>query len=58
VTVTPGLHFKVSRRIREGFENGRHYYALDGRQIELPGRIEQCPDPVSLAWHNERCFRE
>ena len=28
VTVTPDLNFEVSRRIKEEFENGRHYYAL------------------------------
>jgi putative restriction endonuclease len=28
VTVTPDLRFEVSPRIREEFENGRHYYAL------------------------------
>ena len=28
VTVTPNLRLEVSRRIREEFDNGRHYYAL------------------------------
>ena len=28
VTVTPDLHFEVSRRIKEEFDNGRHYYEL------------------------------
>ena len=36
VTVTPDLRFEVSRRIREEFENGKHYYALHGQQIEPP----------------------
>src|SRR5262249_18781460 len=27
VTVSPDLKFEVSRRIKEEFENGRHYYA-------------------------------
>jgi putative restriction endonuclease len=57
VTVTPSLHFEVSRRIREEFENGRHYYALHGHQINPPKKLDQCPDPTALAWHNEYCFK-
>ena len=38
VTVTPELNFKVSRRIWEEYENGRHYYALHGRRIAAPER--------------------
>jgi putative restriction endonuclease len=36
VTVTPDLHFEVSRRIKEEFENGRHYYELHGKPIRPP----------------------
>jgi putative restriction endonuclease len=57
VTVTPKLRFEVSRRIREEFENGRHYYALHGQPISAPEGIEQRPDPDALTWHNEICFR-
>jgi putative restriction endonuclease len=57
VTVTPDLHFEVSRRIREEFENGRHYYAMHGQQIKPPSDPDQHPDPSALAWHNEHCFR-
>jgi putative restriction endonuclease len=57
VTVTPDLNFEVSRRIREEFDNGRHYYALHGKQIEPPKEIDQRPDPRALSWHNENCFR-
>ena len=57
VTVTPDLRFEVSRRIREEFENGRHYYALHGHKIEPPLDIWQSPDPDALTWHNEHCFR-
>lgn len=56
VTVTPDLHFEVSRRIREEFENGRDYYALHGLQIRLPGKTDQHPDHVALTWHNENRF--
>ena len=57
VTVTPDLHFEVSRRIREEFDNGKHYYALHGKRIDLPKEIGQHPDSKALSWHNENCFR-
>jgi putative restriction endonuclease len=56
VTVTPDLTFEVSRRIREEFENGKHYYALHGQRIIVPSNVSQHPDPVALGWHNEHCF--
>lgn len=56
VTVTPDLHFEVSRRIQEEFENGRHYYALHGQRISAPDRAGERPDADALAWHNEHCF--
>lgn len=56
VTVTPGLRFEVSRRIREEFENGRHYYALHGQAIHPPELPGQRPDPAALTWHNDERF--
>ena len=32
VTVSPDLRFEVSRRIRDDYENGRAYYALQGKE--------------------------
>jgi putative restriction endonuclease len=57
VTVTPDLRFEVSRRIREEFDNGRHYYALHGQSIEPPKDVVLRPDARVLAWHNENRFR-
>lgn len=57
VTVTPALRFEVSGRIREEFENGRHYYALHGQQIAAPDTPDHRPEPAALAWHNEQVFR-
>jgi len=57
VTVTPDLHFEVSGRIREEFENGRHYYALHGQRVRAPAAPGCRPDPAALAWHNEEAFR-
>ena len=57
VTVTPDLRFEVSKRIKEEFQNGRHYYALHGQHVREPVDSRQKPDPGALAWHNENCFR-
>jgi len=57
VTVTPDLSFEVSRRIKEEFDNGRHYYALHGHKIEPPLDIGQHPDRDALTWHNENRFK-
>lgn len=57
VTVTPDLHFEVSRRIKEEFDNGKHYYALHGQPIAPPLQIDQAPDAEALRWHNEHCYR-
>ena len=57
VTVTPTFEFEVSRTIREEFENGRDYYALHGRRIELPRRNDQRPDREILSWHNQNVFK-
>lgn len=56
VTVTPDFRFEVSRRIREEFDNGKHYYALHGRTIEMPLDSTLRPDIGGLAWHNEHRF--
>lgn len=57
VTVTPDLRFEVSRRIREEFDNGKHYYALHGQTILVPGNLNERPDPSALRWHNDQCFK-
>lgn len=44
VTVTPDLRFEVSRRIKEEFDNGRHYYELMGNR---PSHLwTRCDDPI------------
>jgi putative restriction endonuclease len=56
VTVTPDLHFEESRRIKEEFDNGRHYYDLHGQPVRVPQEAGQQPDPSALGWHNEHRF--
>jgi putative restriction endonuclease len=57
VTVGPDLRFKVSRRIREEFENGRIYYDLHDRPIASPDREEWRPSKEALEWHHDTQFR-
>ncbi len=56
VTITPEFKFEVSKRIREEYENGRDYYALNGRPLHLPGKNEFRPGAEFITWHNENRF--
>ena len=56
MTVTPELRFEVSRRIKEEFENGRDYHALQGRRVQIPERAIERPDGGALRWHNENRY--
>ena len=56
VTVSPDLRFEVSQRIRDDYENGRAYYALQGREIRVPDDPRQRPDDGALVWHNENRY--
>jgi putative restriction endonuclease len=51
VSVRPDYTFAVSKQIREEFENGRDYYALDGRPVSVPRNPAWQPDPELLDWH-------
>ena len=57
VTITPSLELHVSRRIREEFENGRDYYALEGSSVRLPAAPAPPPSAEYLAWHGDAVFR-
>ena len=57
VTVSPDLHFEVSRKLKEDFSNGRSYYGLHGAPIHFPVRLEDQPNREMLAWHNGNCFK-
>jgi len=53
LTVTLDYTVKVSRRIREEFENGRDYYALQGRPLAVLPRDEAArPGKEFLEWHH------
>jgi putative restriction endonuclease len=57
VTVNPQLRLEVSRKIKEEFENGQEYYALHGRQINVPVESGMRPLRENLIWHNEQVYR-
>jgi putative restriction endonuclease len=57
LTVTPEYRLEVSKRIKEEFNNGAEYYAMHGRQINLPILSQFRPLPDLLKWHNESIFR-
>jgi putative restriction endonuclease len=47
----------VSRRIREEYENGRHYYELHGQRIAAPNELHSTPSRENLIYHSEHIFR-
>ncbi len=58
VTVTPDYKFEVSRRLKDEYENGKVYYALDGAPLKvIPGRESLRPSPDALEWHATNVFR-
>jgi len=53
LTVTLDYKVEVSRRIREEFENGRHYYEFHGQPLAVLPRVEEArPAPEFLEWHH------
>lgn len=53
LTVTLDHRVEVSKRIREEFDNGRHYYALHGQSLAVLPRDEASrPAPEFLEWHH------
>jgi putative restriction endonuclease len=57
ITVTGDMRIEVSKRIKEEYENGRDYYALQGRPlISLPNERVYRPAQEYLDWHNDKIF--
>jgi putative restriction endonuclease len=53
LTVTLDFRVEVSRRIREEFQNGRHYYELHGQAlVALPTEARHRPAREFLEWHH------
>ena len=55
LTIDPyNRNLMVSRRIREQFENGRDYYALNNRPIAEPANAVAFPSIENLSYHFEQ----
>jgi putative restriction endonuclease len=57
VTIRPDHRVAVSGALRDAWENGRAYYALDGARIQLPRDPVHHPSPELLEWHGDAVFR-
>ena len=57
VTVRPDATFAVSQSLRDEYENGRTYYALDGQRVLLPQADGDRPERELLEWHGDVVYR-
>lgn len=57
VTITPEYTIRVSRSIRDRWNNGHRYYPFDGKRLQiLPGDLSERPCVASLKWHELNRF--
>ena len=56
VTVSEDHQLIVGRRLKEDFDNGRHYYEMHGKQLRPPVRGASPPSSAQLLWHRETRF--
>jgi hypothetical protein len=47
----------VSHHLKDEFDNGKKYYAPEGKTILLPGNPAVWPSAEQLAGHNEQKYR-
>jgi len=56
VTVSLDGRFEVSSRLKGDFDNGRHYYDLQGTLVRPPRYKDARPSAEALGWHRERRY--
>jgi putative restriction endonuclease len=56
VSVDEDRRFVVSRRLKEDFDNGKHYYDLHGTALRPPTIPTAAPAAEALTWHRESRF--
>lgn len=56
VTVTDDLRFAVSERLKADFDNGKHYYEMQGRPVATPSAGFATPSRDALHWHRENRY--
>ncbi len=47
---------RISRRIKDEFENGKEYYSSHGKLIALPAQAGLQPAAKFLSWHNRKVY--
>lgn len=57
ITVTRDHRVRVSRRLKADFDNGEHYYLLEGNALWVPRSSEAQPRADLLEWHSDTVFR-
>lgn len=57
VTVTKDYRFRVSRRLRDDFDNGEPYFPYDRQEIWRPPNAADRPSREFLEWHADTVFR-
>lgn len=54
LTIDTDYRLLVSRRLKEEFSNGRHYYEHHGARVpNLPGRTDLLPSRPAIEWRNQ-----
>jgi len=56
VTIDEDRRFVVSSRLKADFDNGKHYYDLQGTALRTPLLPSVLPATQALAWHREHRF--
>ena len=56
VTVDRELRLEVSSRLRDEFENGKHYYEMAGHRVHVPRDQRLVPSAQALEWHTQNVF--
>lgn len=57
MTVTEDYRVEVSKRIKEDYGNGREYYEMHGRPLQvLPQNRLELPARDYIQWHNENVY--
>jgi len=54
---TPEHRVQVSRRLKADFDNGEHYYELEGSALWIPRRADAQPRADLLEWHADTVFK-
>lgn len=57
VTITPRHKFLVSRRLRDDYDNGEHYFRLAETDVWMPPDPADTPNQQFLEWHADTVFK-